>query len=196
MIYEKIGPVAPHDANRTDNALPPDGEELQKTLREVILACIRDVPHINDYIRIEMYERFPDTDDEDILISTVPDLIVPDQPRTSIMQLGLPTVEEFERTTDLHTQLNYTFPFSVQMEVVDKWDDPDYILPYHNSAEVFMAIYNASRLALKRNRTLGFKNCSHEYLQMVNAGTIEPEDSEGRIHIGDWSLTVKCTDII
>lgn len=175
--------------------LPSDEIQLEQT----IVAAIRDVfisvPIVATFTNVEMRERFADTDEEDLSLSTIADPVT-NKAITSIIQIGIPSVEEFERTSDFDTQLNFTYPITFDLEVVDAWDNSDNALEFPNSRTLFMAVYMRSRRAFKNKRDLGFNNCVHDYLQQYNAGTVTDEESGGRLHSADWSLTVRCTGIL
>lgn len=195
MAYEKIGPVPLPDSNAPGTNLIPDPELMELA----IVAKIRDIwvaiPNLAQYVKIEMRDRFPESDTIDEQLTTVADPIVIDTRRTSIIQIGIPAVTEFERTNDLHTQLNFEYPITFDLEVVDSWDESNGPLYYKNSRHLAMAIYMNCRLAIKRNRTLGFNNCETDYLQQTNPQTID-FDTGGKIHAADWSLIVKCSSIL
>lgn len=174
--------------------LPSDEVELEHALVAAIRDKLLSVPLVYQYVKIEMRERFPDSDREDELLTTIPDPVNSDIKRTSIIEIGIPTVEEFERTSDLHTQLNFVYPIRFDFEVVDKWNDPS--LVYQNSRDLTMAIYMKSRRAFKFDRTFGYDNCVHEYLQQEYASIVDDPETGGRMHVADWSLTIKCTGIL
>ena len=174
--------------------LPPDEVVLEQTLVTSIRDVFNSVPIIAQHVKVETRERFPDTDEEDEEISTVADLIVPTKSITSIIEIGIPTVDEFEYIGDISTQLNFTYPIRYSLEVVDNWNDS--ALVYRNSRALFMAVYMKARKAFKFNRDFGFDNCVHEYLQQENVDLVEDEETGGRLHVADWSLTVKCTGIL
>jgi len=195
-MKNRIGPAPAHNPDAILVTLPADEIQLEQTLAGKIRDTIIAVPNLTDYVKIEARERFADNDEEDLLISTVPDQVTDRKAITSIIQIGIPSVEEFEKTNDLHTQLNFTYPITFDLEVVDEWDNAAGRLIYTNSRTLFMAVYMTVRRAFKNNRTLGFNNCSHDYLQSYNAGTVTDEETGGRLHTADWSLTVKCTGIL
>lgn len=178
-------------------ASPLPADEIQ--MEQAIVVAIRDtlltVPIIADYVNLQMRERYPSSDEEDIQISTIDDFVVGNRvKRTSLIEFGIPTVEELEYTGDKCTQLNFTYPITFSLEVVDSWDVND--STFRNSTDLFKAVYLKGRRALKNNRTLGYDNCVHQYLQQENAGTVEDEETGGRLHIGDWALTVNVTGVL
>lgn len=175
--------------------LPSDEIQLEQTIVAAIRDVFMSVPVVADYTKVEMRERFADNDEEDLAISTVPDPVTK-KAITSIIQIGIPQVEEFEKTSDLDTQLNFTYPITFDLEVVDAWDNSDGALEFPNSRTLFMAVYMRSRRAFKNKRDLGFNNCVHDYLQQYNAGTVVDEETGGKLHAADWSLTVRCTGIL
>lgn len=193
----KIGPApAPADQNELlSTSLPSDEQALELALVNAMVAIFNSIPHLSEYVKVEARERFPDNDEDDADLSTVADQIVLAKKRTSLLQIGIPTVEEFERSSDLDTTLIFTYPMTYDLEVVDNWDSVTSY--YKNSRQLAMAVYMTSRRAFKNKRTLGFRNCVTEYLQQVNATTVEVDDETGGlIHAIDWSLTVKVTGVL
>lgn len=174
--------------------LPSDELLLDQTLVNNIVGTFESVDIVALYVKVWGRERFPATEDEDLLVSAVPDMVVPSKPRTSIIQVGIPTVEELEYTGDTCTQLNFQYPITFDLEVVDEWDDPT--LLFRNSRDLAMAVYLKSRRAFKFNRTFGYDNCVHLYLQQEHTATPIDEESGGQLHVADWSLTVQCTGIL
>lgn len=196
MAGEKIGPAGPVIDYLSWTALPADEQMLWNALCDKIYNKFIGIPHLTSYVKVEKRERFPETEQEDIDVSTVPDQIILNKKRTGLIQIGIPTVEEFENTSDVDTQLNFTVPMTLDLEVVDSWDDKNNILWYKNSADIVMALYMTSRRAFKNDRTFGYNNCEAEYLQQVNTGTlVYDEETGGRLHTIDWSLTIKCRGI-
>jgi hypothetical protein len=146
---------------------------------------------LSDYANVELRERFPDSDDDDITISTVPDLAQPDLRFTSLIQIGIPTVKESPYTSEQYTQLDFTYPITFDMAVKDQWDNADASLVYTNSRALFLAIYMRSRAKFKESKILGtFENCEHDYLQQENASTVEDEETGSFLHVADWTLVV------
>jgi hypothetical protein len=180
-------------------ALPSDPVLLESTLVERIIQVFMSVPLVADRCNVYGRERFVETDDDDIEVSTKPDPVT-ELPITSIISIGLPSIEELPYTGDTCTQLNFVYPITFDHSVIDLWDDP--ALEFENSSDLCKAIYMRSRRKFKLNddgsgnRDLGFINCVHEYLQQDAAGTVEDEDSGGRLHVFDWSLTIKCTGVL
>lgn len=195
-MANQIGPAPSYIPNRPHNNLPPD----EVLMEQAVCAAIRDlflsIPNLTDYAKVHARERFLSTDIEDIQETTVPDPVVAEKDITSVIQIGIPSVEEFEKTGDQHTQLNLVYPITYDLEVVDEWDNTDGALHYPNSRSLFMAVYMVSRRAFKNNRTFGYHNCVHYYLQQENAGTVEDDETGGQLHIADWSLTVSLTGVL
>jgi hypothetical protein len=176
-------------------ALPQDEVLIDTALVAEMIATFNSVSIVAQYVNVHGRERFPDTDEEDADLSSIPDLLVPTRRRTSIIQIGIPTVEELEYTGDACTQLNFVYPMTFDLETVDFWDDPT--LPFSNSRDLAMAVYMKSRRAFKANRTFGYENCVHLYLQQEHAtSTPTDEESGGQLHVADWSLTVQCMGIL
>lgn len=178
------------------SVLPPDPVQMEQTIAGTIKDILLSVPEIADYVRVYTRERFPDNEEDDLDLSTVPDPVNDDLAMTSIIQIGMPTVQEIEYAGNCGSQLNFSYPITFDLGVKDVWDTTGVPLLYPNSRELAMAIYMRARKAFKDNRTLGFDNCLHEYLQQEGTGVVEDEESGGRLHVADWSLTVKCTSIV
>ena len=138
-------------------------------------------------------ERFPATEKEDIEISTIADFDQPDVPYTSIIQIGIPTVEESIYTSEQQTQLMFVYPITFDAGVRDRWTSPT--APYPSSRALFMAVYMKARAKFKEDVTLNFENCEHKYLQQESAVTVEDEETGARLHVADWSLTVHAKGI-
>lgn len=172
-------------------SLPADPVELEQTLRAAIRDTFFAVPLIAQMCKVELRERFPDSDQADKDITTVPDPAQSDLDLTSIIQIGLPTVSEKPYTSEQQTQLTFTYPITFDLGVRDNWDNADGALIYTNSAALLMAIYMRARAKFKERRELGgFENAVHDYLQQDSAATVEDEESGGNIHAVDWALTV------
>lgn len=184
--------------------LPSDPVLLEQAIRAAIRDILLSVPLIAlGVAKVSLRERFPDSDDEDLSISTVPDLENPELPFTSLIQIGIPTVEEKEYVNDKSTQLTLTYPITFDMDVKDKWKNIDLALDHDNSTDLLMAIYMQARRSFKfdvngvSKRTLGFENCVHGFLQQEAVGTVQVEDETGgSLHTADWSLEVKVTGIL
>jgi hypothetical protein len=174
--------------------LPSDEVAIDQALVNGMVNTLMSVPVVATYVNVHGRERFPDSEDEDVATSTIPDLIVPTKSRTSIIQIGIPTVEELEYTGDTCTQLNFTYPLTFDLEAVDFWNDPT--LPFTNSRDLAMQVYMRSRRAFKANRTFGYENCVHLYLQQEHTSTPNDEESGGQLHVADWSLTIQCMGIL
>jgi hypothetical protein len=177
-------------------SLPADEVLLEQAIVDRIRALFLEVPLIAEMVIVHARERFPDNDEDDMELSTVPDPINTDMPMTSIIQIGIPTVEEKEYTGDTCTQLTFTYPISFDLAVKDVWEDSAGPLVYRNSRSLAMAIYLKARRHFKMNRDLGFENCVHKYLQQEQAGTGGDEETGSYLHTMDWSLTVECTGVL
>lgn len=185
--------------------LPPDPVDLESTICGRMRDIFNNVPLIAaGYARVETRERFPDSDESDIEISTVPDPINSDIPMTSLIQIGIPTIAEKQYTNDKDTMLELVYPITFDLKVTDKWERA---LSFgDNSSALAKAIYMQSRREFKfdhttlvSNRDLGFENCVHNYLQQETAGIIQSDledDSGESLHVFDWSLTVFVTGIL
>jgi len=163
----------------------------------MIAAKIRDtflsVPLIADNCQVWAEERFPESDADDEEVSTVPKYGSRNTLRmTSIIQVGLPSVEEIPWTSETCTQLTFVYPITFDLAVEDRYDDSDSGSPlaYKSSRALFMAIYMLGRRAFKETIDLGFENCQHFYLQQENGDTVEDEETGGNLQVGDWSLKV------
>lgn len=164
-------------------------------MEQMIVAAIRDtfmaVPLIASMVKVELRERFPDNDEDDIAISTVPDPAQSELRMTSIIQIGIPTVKEFPYVSERYTQLDIEYPITFDLSVKDEWDNSDNTLVYTNSRALFMAVYMKARAKFKESKILSvFENCEHDFLQQESAGTVEDEETGGQLHTADWSLMV------
>lgn len=180
------------------------------TMEQAIVSAIRDIfisvdvgpvgnptpMPLTDYANVELRERFPDSDEDDETISTVPDLAQSDLKFTSLIQIGIPTVREKPYTSERHTQLDFTYPISFDMGVKDEWNNADGSLIYTNSRALFVAIYMRSRAKFKDDKSLGFDNCEHDYLQQENANSVEDEETGSWLHVADWTLVVHVKGVI
>lgn len=188
--------------------LPPDEVLLETTLAEKIKEIIESIsvvtPSIPFPIPTEMMpkvysrERFTDTDEEDETVTTKPDPVSEGLFRTNVIQVGIPTVTEslYAGGAESATQLDLTYPIFYELEIVDEWDNSDGKLLYANSTALFKAVYMRSRRKFKQNYDLGFANCVHQFLQQVSAVSITDEETGGKLHVADWSLTVQVTGIL
>lgn len=175
-----------------------DAETLEQVIADAIAGVFLSVPLVAQYCKVYARERFPESDEEDIATSTVPDLGNADLRLTSIIQVGMPTVEERPYTDENCTQLNLTYPITFDMGVKNNWANQDNSLTYTNSRDLFMAIYLKSRRAFKegQGKQLGnFANAIHEYLQMDFVGTVQDEETGGQFHAAEWTLVVKITGL-
>lgn len=161
-------------------------------MEQIIVSKIRDtfnaVPIIASYCKVHQEEQFPESDEEDINTSTVPDFDQPDIPYTSIIQIGIPTVAERVYTSERQTQFELVYPIMFDAGVKGRWTSPD--SPYPSSRAFAMGVYMKARAKFKEDVTLGFDNCEHKYLQQESAATVTDEETGGRLHTADWSLTV------
>ena len=178
--------------------LPADPVLFEQAICNRIAEIFSEVPIIAQNVKVHKRERFPDNEDADIALSTVADPVNSGLLMTSIIQIGIPTVEEIEYVGDTSTQLNFTYPITFDLGVKDEWNVDGIPLEFPNSRDLAMAIYMRARSKFKLgvNRTLGFTNCVHNYLQQENTGVVPDEESGGRLHVADWSLTVKCTSVV
>lgn len=175
-----------------------DAETLEQVIADAIAGVFLSVSIVAQYCKVYARERFPSSDAEDISISTVADPSNDDIRLTSIIQIGMPTVEERPYTDENCTQLTLTYPITFDMGVKDQWDNSDNSLTYTNSRDLFMAIYLKSRRAFKegQGKQLGnFANAIHEYLQMDFVGTVQDEETGGQFHAAEWTLVVKVTGL-
>lgn len=176
---------------------------MEDTLTEAIRATIQGVDLVAQFVApVDTRERFPGSDEEDIAITTIPDPANPDIPFTSTIQIGIPEIREFIYTDDNNTRLEFTYPITFDMDVRDKWANEDNALQYPNSTRLIKAIYMMVRKAFKTtpdgkpNRTFGYDNCEHQYLQQESAGTIYDEDTGKMIHSLDWSITINVMGVL
>lgn len=176
--------------------LPADPVLFEQAIRDKIADIFMSVPIIAQYVKVYSRERFPDNEAKDIELSTVDDPVNPEIPLTSIIQIGIPTVEELEYVGDTSTQLNFTYPITFDLAVKDMWMVDGVTLEFDNSSQLALMVYMRARTKFKENRTLGFENCVHNYLQQENAGAVPDEETGSVMHAFDWSLTVQCTSVV
>jgi hypothetical protein len=169
-------------------------------MEQSIAAAIRDtlnsVSEIAQYCKVHTEERYPENDEEDIQISTVPDPVQNDISYTSIIQIGIPTVSERPYTSENYTQLTLTYPITFDAGFKDRWDNANGTAPFASSRVLVMTVYMKARAAIKADKTLGFDNLEHEYLLQESANTVEDEETGGRLHVCDWSLTVHVKGVV
>ena len=177
--------------------LPPDPVQMINALKNAIKGVIDSIT-ISDDFRPKVWarERFTDSDEEDKEIAATPDPVSDDLWITNIVQVGIPTVEERPYTGDTMTQFELVFPIIYEFEVRDLWDNGDNLLEFDNSTAVVEAVYWRARRKFKDFRDLGFENCVHEYLQRPITVNVTDEDTGGKLHVHDWSLTVKITSVV
>lgn len=159
---------------------------MEQTLVGRIRDIFNSVPLIADRCQVHTSQRFPESDSEDVAVSTVPDTDNSDIRYTSIIEIGIPTVEEKPYTSERHTQLTFVYPIIFDAGVKDQWQTGDYL----NSRTFAMAVYLLARAKFKEDKSLGYDNCEHMFLQQESAVTVDDEESGGRLHTADWSLTV------
>lgn len=187
--------------------LPPDEVLLETALAESIRETILKIgipgpttPVVipaNVMPKVYSRPRFADTDEEDVKVSAIPDPVNrEDRVRTHIIEVGIPVVSERPYAGWMSTVLDFTYPISYELEVVDDWDNANNALLFTNSTALFKAVYMRARRQFKLNHDLGFENASHTYLQQVSAVTATDEETGGRLHLADWSLTVQVTSIL
>lgn len=182
--------------------LPPDRILAEKALRTSIKQRITDgVQGFQMGVLIYEVERFPESDKEDLSLSTVADPLTgvdstgrPRQPRTSIIEIGIPTFNEKAHTSDAGTVLTLTYPITFNMDAVDFWDKPE--LQFKNSSDLIIAMCMKISKEFKDHIDLGYLNVVHEYLQQVSAVSPRDPESGGKWHTIDWSLTVNVTSCV
>lgn len=179
--------------------LPNDPTIMETTLVNKIKEVFESVPEVAQFAQVHTRERFSDNEDDDKLVSTIDD---PDSGLsiTSIIEIGVPTIAEKPYAgNDGCTQLDFTYPITYSLAVVDAWAKSSLI--YKNSTDLAKAIYLKARQRFKRNedgtlnRQLGYLNCVHNYLQQDSAVTVEDEETGGREHLLEWSLTIQVTGV-
>lgn len=171
--------------------LTGDAVQIEQLLVSAIRDTFLNVPLISQYAKVELRERFPDSDEDDVAITTVDDPSNSDVRFTSIIQIGMPTVKEVPYTSEQYTQLTFEYPISFDMDVRDEWDNSDNSLDYTNSRALFMAIYMKARAEFAKSKIVGtFENAEHEYLQQESVATVRDDETDSYVHAGDWALTV------
>ena len=171
--------------------LPVDPVEIEQVIVSAIRDVFMSVPLVAQFAKVQLRERFPDSDEDDIELSTVDDPGNSSIRFTSVIQIGIPRVAENPYTSERCTQLDLEYPITFDMGVVDEWDNADNSLDYTNSRALFMAIYMRARAAFAASKILGaFENCEHDYLQLESVATVEDEETGGHLHCADMSLMV------
>ena len=170
--------------------LPDSAVDLELALVSAIKDTLLSVPEISSYVQVWARDRFPDNKDDEIATSTMPDLVNADKPMTSVIQIGIPSIYERGYTDDKHTSLDLVYPITFDLGVKDQWANQLGTVPFTDSRLMAMAIYMKARKAFKDNKTLGFNNVEHDFLQQEGQSTVEEEETGGMIHAIDWSLTV------
>lgn len=182
--------------------LPPDRTLIEKTLRTKIKEVLDGVSLISTYSHVYTRERSPDSDEEDRILTTIQDPVVATNRITSVIQIGEATIQEAEYTDDRSTQLDFTYPISFDFQFIDQWDNPNSTLEFDNSTDLVSAIFMRAGMAFKfntdgsSNRTLGYNNCVHFYLQREGVGLVEDEETKLRLHVQDWSIKIACTGVL
>lgn len=166
-----------------------------KTTIESIVGNNPDQIPANQMPIVWTRNRFPDSDEEDIQVTTRPNPVMPSQLLTSVIEIGVPTVEESAYTGYESTQLEFTYPIGYEQQLVDQFNDPTNVCRFKNTRDLVMAVFMLAGGAIKRNFNLGYTNVSHKYLQQVSSVTIEDDKSSDKAHIQDWSLTVQVTSV-
>lgn len=169
-------------------------ESIERNIRDKIVETFNLVPMINDHVLVYGTERFPGSDEEDETITTVADPNNPnnlDSRITSVIQIAIPRVTESEYAGDRSTQLDFVYPITFDLSVVE-WDVTDPLNPwrYASSWQMALSAYLLARQQFKANRTFGFDNVVHDYLQQEDSGVMPNEEEKTLIHAADWSLTV------
>lgn len=178
--------------------LPADPVLMETTIAEKIKSVFLSVPVIANTIQnVYSTEQFPDSEDEDIDVSTVADPVIGARKRlTSIITVGVPKINEFEYTSDECTQLNLVYPIYFNFSVVDFWDTSAGF-EFSNSSSLVKAVYLRARRAFKFDRDLGFVNCVHNYLQQDSSIlVVDDEETGSLLHINEWRLEVQCTGVL
>lgn len=158
-------------------------------LRAAIVPLKELIPGRTDpLVRIHEYEQFPKGEKEAKALEQVPDPVVgATDPLKSFIELGHFGVAEEAYTDDKHTKLTITIPFEFVMGVA-RWNLPGF---FPSSMQLFEAVYAVCGDRLRDNRTFGYDNVTHYYLQQVFAETDREEDSDVPVgHNARWLLTV------
>lgn len=160
-------------------------QNLRSKVRDTIVSAVdgSQVP-----VKVHIREQFPDLDEEDAALSTSPDPITgSDQPRTSVIEIGIPTYREFNDDDDKSTQIDFTFPIHFDFEAVQKWDKEG--LPFDNSHDLCIALCLSVSEHFKDSREL-LVNATHDLLQQVSAVVATDDKDGGSWHSIDWELTI------
>jgi hypothetical protein len=180
------------------NQLPNNNRAyVFQTLRAAIVAELRaaietlnTIPDRTDpLVRVHEYEQLPKGKKQARLLETVPDPVTGEtDPLPSFIELGHLGVAEEPYTDDRHTKLTLTFPMEFVMGAA-RWDLPGF--PFPSSIQLFEAVYAVCADRLRDNRTFGYSNVTHYYLQQPFAETEREEDSDEPVgHNARWLLVV------
>lgn len=181
-----------------NNNLPNnDRAYVFKTIRALVagelisaIAALNTIPGRTDpLVRVHEYEQFPKGKKEAAALATVPDPVVGlTDPLTSFIELGHFAVGEESYTDDRHTKLTISIPFEFVMGVA-RWELPGF--GYPTSMQLFEAVYAVCSDRLRENRTFGYDNVTHYYLQQTFAETDRDEESDVPVgHNARWLLTI------
>lgn len=166
-------------------AIPSDLVGAEKAIRGAIRNIIAGIPYMGNAYDVE---RWPETDNEEEAVTTVPDPVSEALRHTNCFEIGVPDVGVTEFTGDKCVSIRLAYPLSYTLGVQDSWASPDF--PFANSSDMFIAMYFNALRALAQKRTLGFANVFCELLQQPNAGTLANERGEALSHVADWLLVV------
>lgn len=185
-----------------DIDLPANAVAMERAIARAIVNILLTVPDVGHVYAEEPHPSTGSSEDEtqlttDEKIETVPDPVIGESLRvTNIITLGTPTVSTVPGTCDNAPILTFMYPMTFDLGICteDRWANrpSDWPFKYKNSAQWFIGTFMLALVRFANNRTLGFNNTEHQYLQQVQAGeVIDPDSGEALNHSADWILEVR-----
>jgi hypothetical protein len=169
------------------DTLPADIVVMERAIVGRVKARLLTVPHMG---QVHLTERWPETDEEDVALTTTPDPLGADlPPLTNYVEIGLPTAQTSDYSGDDGARIVFNYPISYTLGVRDLWAEKAGF-PYRSSSAMFVGTFLRAMQALAQDRTLNFVNVWCELLSQDNAYTITNEDGEALEHGADWGLTI------
>ncbi len=188
------------------DTLPDDFEMMQDAIGLALENFAKNVPDIPSPFHPQVYrrQRFIDSDVEDKQETTTADPVATDLKRTNVVEIHIPTWQQFGYSGNDGTQFKFTYLITHELEVVDKWGDSGSGLRFLNSSQLATAYgLKLAELLTKNNPdgtsnvNLGYQNCNHEYMEMISAVIFETDDETGgSLHSMLYQIVVNATNII
>jgi len=174
------------------DTLPVDIVQMERALVGRVQFILANLPFVGP---VHLTERWPETADEDEVLTTTNDPVAEAGPRlTNYMEIGIPTAPTSDYSGEDGVRIVFTYPISYTLGVRDHWEKAGF--PYTSSSEMFIGTFLRALVALAQDRTLGYFNVWAEHLSMVNSGTLTNEEGEAVEHYADWELTIAVERLI